>query len=95
MSRRVHNLRTFAHSRVLALFLWLVLPFSPTDSDAIASGVTFPMSYSGRLTSATDAPLLGPCDLTIKVCDAQVDGTQRGRTFTFTDVVLEQGVATR
>ncbi|MBM4252532.1 MAG: hypothetical protein FJ146_11225 [Deltaproteobacteria bacterium] len=54
----------------------------------------FALSYSGRLTAESGAPLAGPLDIKLRFWSAAVDGTQLGPTLEFLAVTLSQGVFT-
>ena len=55
---------------------------------------SFPLSYSGRLTQSSGAPVEGPVDIELKFFAAETEGTQLGDTYPFTGVTLQNGIFT-
>jgi len=69
---------------------------APFDSLVFAQGVgsygSYTLTYSGRLTSETGAPLTGTADIAATFWDSESAGTQRGEAFTFKGTSLTEGV---
>ncbi|MBM4253140.1 MAG: hypothetical protein FJ146_14300 [Deltaproteobacteria bacterium] len=53
-----------------------------------------PLSYSGRLTNESGAPLVGPVDLSVSFWSAGTNGTRLGPNLILSAVKLNQGVFT-
>ncbi|MBM4253892.1 MAG: hypothetical protein FJ146_18140, partial [Deltaproteobacteria bacterium] len=79
--------------RCLFIISFAYLYCSPLP--AYGQGVgSLPMTYSGRLTTQTGAPLSGSVNVTATFWDTELAGTQRGETFSFTSVNLAEGIFT-
>ena len=68
---------------------WLI-----TSQTALAQSGTYSLSYSGRLTQADGAPLIGPVDVTVKFWTAVSGGTALTAPIELTNIDLNQGVFT-
>jgi|GEM_PF-3059892 len=80
----------FAKS-VVRLFALVATIFTPQAALA-ADG--FPLSYSGRLTQSSGAPLEGPADIELRFYSAETDGIPLGDPYAFSSVALQNGVFT-
>ncbi|MBM4251502.1 MAG: hypothetical protein FJ146_05990, partial [Deltaproteobacteria bacterium] len=61
----------------------------PASAQSLGS---LPMTYSGRLTETSGAPKDGAVDMVATFWTAEFDGTQLGQSFSFTSIILNQGV---
>src|SRR5689334_21344902 len=62
-------------------------------ASASASASAFPFSYAGRLTDASDRPIAGPVELSVKFFAGKTDANALGtQEFSKKDVVLTDGV---
>ena len=83
--------RTSALLGFRSLVLSLALAAS-VISVSQAYAATFSVSYSGRLTQATGAPVDGPVDISVKFWNASVSGNSLTAPIDFTAVDLNSGV---
>jgi hypothetical protein len=60
----------------------------------VSLAASFSMTYSGRLTQQTGAPLDGPVDVTVKFWTSASAGNTLGTPIDFANVTLNQGVFT-
>jgi len=60
----------------------------------VSLAASFPMTYSGRLTQQTGAPVDGPVDVTVKFWTSASAGNTLGTPIDFANVTLNQGVFT-
>jgi hypothetical protein len=65
-----------------------------TSQTALAQSGSYSLSYSGRLTQADGAPLIGPVDVTVKFWSAAEAGNTLGAPIELTNITLNQGVFT-
>ncbi|MBM4253425.1 MAG: hypothetical protein FJ146_15760 [Deltaproteobacteria bacterium] len=71
------------------------LPYSARSAEAQVAGSSsssMSVSYAGRLTTETGAPMAGRVNITATFWDAAVAGTQRGDPVTFPSVDLNEGM---
>ncbi|MBM4254160.1 MAG: hypothetical protein FJ146_19520, partial [Deltaproteobacteria bacterium] len=70
---------------------WAMATASSPHASAQSLG-SLPMTYSGRLTETFGAPKEGAVDMVATFWTAEFDGTQLGQSFSFTSIILNQGV---
>ena len=76
----------------VALVLSLGILFAFSSSEGYSASYT--LSYSGRITAESGAPLSGPVDIRLRFWSAVTDGNQLGPTLEFSGVSLSNGVFT-
>ena len=91
-AKRQQKINGLVLMRVLCFSFVLSLEALTARAASPSYPLSYPLSYSGRLTLPGGEPMAGPVDMQLRFWDAASGGAALSDPFPFTGVVLNQGV---